>query len=123
MEAGPLTQIITKQEKEYIINYDKTKLLLKFTINSPLLKISIHNYESASNYYYENTFNKESLVKISKCLLMCESNDEISTIFINLIETKKYSLNKISENEFDLILKVQALIKRRRDNFKSLQKL
>jgi hypothetical protein len=62
MEAGPLTQIITKQEKEYIINYDKTKLLLKFTINSPLLKISIHNYENAANYYYENTFNKESLV-------------------------------------------------------------
>ena len=111
MEAGPLTQIITKQEKEYIINYDKTKLLLKFTINSPLLKISIHNYENTSNYYYENTFNKESLVKISKCLLMCESIDEISKIFINLIETKKYSLNKISENEFDLILKVQALIK------------
>ena len=111
MEAGPLTQIITKQEREYIISYDKIKLLLKFTVNSPLLKISIHNYENASNYYYENTFNKESLVKISKCLLMCESIDEISTIFINLIETKKYSLNKISENEFDLILKVQALIK------------
>ena len=84
---------------------------MEFTINSPLLKISIHNYENTSNYYYENTFNKESLVKISKCLLMCESIDEISTIFINLIETKKYSLNKISENEFDLILKVQALIK------------
>ena len=31
--------------------------------------------------------------------------------YLNLIETKKYSLNRISENEFDLVLKVQALIK------------
>ena len=29
MEAGPLTQIITKQEKEYIINYDKTKYIIE----------------------------------------------------------------------------------------------
>ena len=111
MEPGPISQIITKQEREYIIEHEHSKLLLKFTINSPLIKISIHDYDKPQNFFYENTFNKESLSKINKVFLMFESVDEILPIFINLIENKKYVLRKISENEFDLILKVQIFIK------------
>jgi len=111
MEPGPISQIITKQEREYIIEHEHSKLLLKFTINSPLIKISIHDYDKPQNFFYENTFNKESLSKINKVFLMFESVDEILPIFINLIENKKYVLRKLSENEFDLILKVQIFIK------------
>ena len=42
---------------------------------------------------------------------MFESIDEILSQFISLIENKKYSLKKINENEFDLILKVSIFIK------------
>ena len=111
MEPGPISQIITKQEREYIIEHEHSKLLLKFTINSPLIKISIHDYDKPQNFFYENTFNKESLFKINKVFLMFESVDEILPTFINLIENKKYILRKISENEFDLILKAQIFIK------------
>ena len=111
MEPGPISQIITKQEREYIIEHEHSKLLLKFTINSPLIKISIHDYDKPQNFFYENTFNKESLSKINKIFLMFESVDEILPTFINLIENKKYVLKKISENEFDLILKAQIFIK------------
>ena len=114
MEALPISQIITKQEREYIIDYEKAKLKLKFTINSPLLKISIHDLNSSSNFFYENTFNKESLIKINKCFLMFLMNgtiEEILNILIYLIENKKYALNKISENEFDLVLKIYIISK------------
>ena len=111
MEALPISQIITKQEREYIIDYEKAKLKLKFTINSPLLKISIHDFNSSSNFFYENTFNKESLVKINKCFLMNGTIEEILNILIYLIENKKYALNKISENEFDLVLKIYIISK------------
>ena len=111
MEAGPISQITTKQEREYILEHEKTKLVLKFTINTPLLKISIHDYNNIQTYFYENTFNKESLCKISKCFLMYESVDEIMLTLINLIENKKYSLLKVNENEFDLIFKVPIFLK------------
>ena len=111
MEALPISQIITKQEREYIVDYEKTKLKLKFTINSPLLKISIHDFNSSSNFFYENTFNKESLVKINKCFLMNGTIEEILSTLIYLIENKKYALNKISENEFDLVLKIYIISK------------
>ena len=111
MEPGPISQIITKQEREYILEHDKSKLLLKFSINSPLLKISVHDYTNAQNYFYENQFNKESLCKINKLFLMYETIDDIMTILIGLIENKKYILKKINENEFNLILKVQVLLK------------
>ena len=42
---------------------------------------------------------------------MFESVDEILSQFISLIENKRYSLKKINENEFDLILKVSIFIK------------
>ena len=105
MEPGQISQIITKQEREYIIEHEHSKLLLKFTINSPLIKISIHDYDKPQNFFYENTFNKESLSEINKVFLMFETVEEILPTFINLIENKKYILRKISENEFDLILK------------------
>ena len=111
MEPGPISQIITKQEREYIIDHEHSKFLLKFIINYSLIKISIHDYDNPQKFFYENTFNKESLSKINKIFLMFESVDEILPIFISLIENKKYVLKKISENEFDLILKVQILIK------------
>ena len=111
MEPGPISQIITKQEREYILEHDKSKLLLKFSINSPLLKISVHDYTNAQNYFYENQFNKESLCKINKLFLMYETIDDIMAILIGLIENKKYILKKMNENEFDLILKVQVLLK------------
>ena len=111
MEPGPISQIITKQEREYIIEHEHSKLKLKFTVNPPLIKISIHDYDSPQNFFYENPFNKESLSKINKIFLMFESVDEILSQFISLIENKKYSLKKINENEFDLILKVSIFIK------------
>ena len=110
MEALSITHI-TKQEREYIIDYDKTKLKLKFTIDSPLLKISIHDFNSSSNFFYENTFNKESLIKINKIFLMSGTIEEILTTLIYLIENKKYSLNKISENQFDLVLNIYIISK------------
>jgi hypothetical protein len=42
---------------------------------------------------------------------MFESIDEILSQFISLIENKKYTLKKVSENEIDLILKVSIFIK------------
>lgn len=111
MEPGPISQIITKQEREYLMEHEHSKLLLKFTVNPPLIKISIHDYDSPQNFFYENTFNKESLSKINKIFLMFESIDEILSQFISLIENKKYTLKKVNENEFDLILKVSIFIK------------
>ena len=111
MEALPTSQVINKQEREYTIDYDKTKLKLKFTITSPLLKISIHEINGSPNYFYENTFNKETLVKINKCFLMSGNIEEILSILIYLIENKKYTVNKISENEYDLIFKIYIISK------------
>ena len=111
MEALPTSQVINKQEREYTIDYDKTKLKLKFTITSPLLKISIHEINGAPNYFFENTFNKETLVKINKCFLMSGNIEEILSILIYLIENKKYTVNKISENEYDLIFKIYIISK------------
>lgn len=42
---------------------------------------------------------------------MYESTDEIMDIFIYLLDNKKYSLKRINENELQLNLKVQILIK------------
>ena len=111
MEPGPISRIITKEEKEFILDYDKTKLLLKFTMNPPLMKISIHDYNNVQNYFYENTFNKDSFIKINKCFLSCESIEEINNTFVYLIENKRYTLNKISENQFCINFKVYSICK------------
>ena len=51
MEPGPISYIITKQEREYIIEHEHSKLKLKFTVNPSLIKISIHDYDSPQNFF------------------------------------------------------------------------
>ena len=109
MEAGPINYK-SRLEKDYELELDKSKALLKINLSSSLINISI-SYINNTNIIYKNSFDKESLSKINKLFKMFNSIEEIAPIIITIIDNKKYSLNKINESEIELILKVQILFK------------
>ena len=110
MEAGP-SYCKPKLEKEYDLEFDESKIILKLSLSESLIDISVHYINDLVPYRYENSFNMKNLMKINKCFLMYESIDEIMNIFIYLIDNKKFTLRKINENEISLNLKVQIIIK------------
>ena len=91
---------------------------LKFEIISTELKISINE----SNNIYENTFNKESLGKINMCFLAVDSIEQLLKHFTVIVEKEKYTLNKISENQYDLILKFNVLASEEQATFNLYKK-
>ena len=95
-----------KQEKEFIIDYNEIKLLMKFSFDSNSMKVSIRDNNNVQNFNYENTFNKENLDNIYKGFRACETIEEVFKHFIILVEKKKYTLKKISDNELYLVFKV-----------------
>jgi len=110
MEPGPINSK-PKLTKEYELDFNQSKILLKIILSSSLIKFSVHFINDTNPYNYENSFSKENLSKINKYFSMFDSIDEIMNIFINLIENKKYSFNKIDENELRLNLKFIIFIK------------
>jgi len=104
MEA-PIS-IKPKIEKEYEMEYDKSKILLRFSLSGSLLYISLDYLDDIHPYHYQNSFDKDSLSKIDNIFSISNSINEILDQIINLIEVKKFNLNKINENQVDLVLKV-----------------
>ena len=100
-----------KIEKEYELEFDESKIILKLGLYPSLIKISVNYINDINPYCYENFFSVKSLTKINKCFLMYESTDEIMDIFIYLIDNKKYSLKRINENELQLNLKILIICK------------
>ena len=110
MEAG-ISNSKPKLEKEYNLEFDESKIVLKMRLSESLINISVQYNNDLVPYQYENSFNMKNLIKINKCFLMHESIDEIMNIFTFLIENKKFTFSKINENEISLNLKVQIFIK------------
>ena len=117
MEAGTFNTK-SKLEKEYEIEFEDSKIILKLSLFSSLINISVNYINDINPYCYENSFDIKSLTKINKCFLMFEKSDEIMDIFIYLIDNKKYSLKKFNENELQLNLKFQIINKEEEINLK-----
>ena len=83
----------SKLDKEYELEIDKSKILLKINFSSPLINISISFLDNVSGIY-KNSYDKESLFKINKFFKMFDSIEEIMPIFINLIDNKNILLIK-----------------------------
>ena len=91
-----------EQEKEFSVDFNETKLSLKFTAFSDSLKILLIE----ENNKYENIYNLEDLSKINIGFRAMKSIQDLFKHFITLIEKGKYVLKKVNENEFDLILEI-----------------
>ena len=68
-------------------------------------------FDDIHPYHYQSSFNKDSLSKINNFFRIYDSINEILDAIIYMIEAKKFSLDKINENQLDLVLKVFILSK------------
>ena len=109
MEHKPI--IKPKLEKEYELEFNNSKIILNISLFTSLINISVKFLNDINPFIYENSFDKADLSKINKCFKIFESIDEIMSVFTYLIDNKKYTLNKINENDFELKIKAQLFIK------------
>ena len=94
-----------KIEKEYEMEYNKSKILLRISLSGSLMYISVDYIDDIHPYHYQSSFDKDSLSKINPIFTVFSSIKETLDQIIILIEAKKFSLNKINENQLDLVLK------------------
>lgn len=76
-----------------------------------IIYISLDYIDDIHPYHYQSSFDKDSLSKINHFFRIYDSINEILDAIIYLVEAKKFSLNKINENQLDLVLKVLIVSK------------
>ena len=92
----------TIQEKEFNLDFNETKLSIKFTAFSDLIKISLID----GNNNYENAYTLEGLSKVHIIFKAINTIQDLFEHFTSIIGKKQYTLKKVKENEFDLVLKI-----------------
>ena len=85
--------------KEYSISKDNIKYNIKISLTKGKININC--------IHYENKFNLDELIKISKLFSICKSIEEVYEFIINLFNKKKISIKEIIPNK---ILKIYLKI-------------
>lgn len=96
-------------EKEYVLEMGKTKIKIIIRLLENSIKISGLFINDSLNYFYENSFDKESFVKLNKCFIIYETIEQIINVILDLMEKNKCSINKVNEDEIKLNLKIQII--------------
>ena len=95
-------------EKQYIIDLNNTKCLLKITSSSSSIKFELK--PELKSFYYEKIFSLEDLININKIFVAFDSIETLRKSFEEIIEKKKYSIQEKSR-DVEIILKVQIFEK------------
>ena len=66
---GPISNK-PKIEKEYEMEYDKSKILLRISLSGSLMYISLDYIDDIHPYHYQSSFDKDSLSKINPIFMI-----------------------------------------------------